>query len=224
MSYKKILLVIVSCLCVLAVSIIGVNVTRGTLGSETPQTGTGFFISLNGHILTTYENVANASNIRVEYQGISEKAQLIGYDESNDLAVIKIEKTTLPVQFSYNSARKGENVLAIGYSDTGNGSLDSEASFGHINKIQGSSGDIRHYVIDAYNHTGYAGSPIFDKNGAVIGIASAVTGQVLKIGYARPLLETYSLSFRENQYTKGTDSKYLVAQAEERVVRLTSFR
>ena len=165
---------------------------------STPISGSGFIITEDGYILTNYHVVeeANKMNYPIKvatYSGDEYDAVIVGYDEENDVALIKIDATGLsPVTIgSINDTKVGETVYAIGnplgeltYTFT-NGivsALDRE-----INTESGIS--INMFQTNVTINSGNSGGPIINSYGEVIGIASAKyadTG-VEGLGFAIPV-------------------------------------
>ena len=74
------------------------SITTNYFGYQTTSAaaGSGFILTQDGYILTNYHVVEGSNSIKVTtYDGTSYDAQLIGYDESNDIAVLKIDATDL---------------------------------------------------------------------------------------------------------------------------------
>ena len=85
--------------------------------STSAASGSGFIISDDGYILTNFHVIEDSSHISVSmYNGDSYDATLIGYDESNDIAVLKIDAEGLaPVILGdSNYLNVGDSVVAIG--------------------------------------------------------------------------------------------------------------
>ena len=85
--------------------------------STSAASGSGFVISDDGYILTNFHVIEDSDSISVSmYNGDSYEADLIGYDESNDIAVLKIEAEGLaPVILGdSNNLNVGDSVVAIG--------------------------------------------------------------------------------------------------------------
>lgn len=81
--------------------------------STSAASGSGFIISDDGYILTNYHVIENSSSISVSmYNGESYDATLIGYDESNDIAVLKIEAEGLApvILVDSNNLNVGEQI------------------------------------------------------------------------------------------------------------------
>ena len=146
--------------------------------------GSGFFISPQGHIATNYHVIENANDIQVEYfqKGVKlvHKAKVIVVDKQNDLAILQISDSSfrtlakLPYSFSTNIKDVGSDVFALGYplEDM----MGSEIKFtdGKISSKTGAEGDITCYQISVPLQPGNSGGPLFDSNGELIGVNSAI--------------------------------------------------
>ncbi len=164
--------------------------------------GSGFIIRPDGAIVTNAHVVAGATRIQVAMRdGTTYPARLIGSDETNDLAVIKIDAKNLPVAplGSSTDLLIGEWAIAIGnpygflfansepsvtagvVSGTGrNLAAPSEGSGVYVDMIQ----------TDASINPGNSGGPLVDATGEVIGVNSSIfspSGGSIGIGFAIPI-------------------------------------
>ncbi|MBS0505429.1 MAG: Do family serine endopeptidase [Proteobacteria bacterium] len=161
--------------------------------------GSGFIISADGYIVTNNHVVAPGrqgavvESITVTLPDRREfKARLVGRDLASDLAVLKIDAgANLPfVQFGDSThARVGDWVLAIGNPFGLGGTVTSGiVSAVHRNTGQGGAYD-RYIQTDASINMGNSGGPMFDLQGNVIGINTAIfspSGGNVGIGFAIP--------------------------------------
>lgn len=161
------------------VGIVTTITTNGMWGQQTSASaGSGFILTADGYIVTNYHVVEGGSSVTVStYDGDSYAARVVGCDESNDLAVLKIEATGLsPVVLGSSSALNvGDTVLAIGnplgeltFSLTGGmvSALDREISFS-----DGSMMDL--IQTDCAINSGNSGGALFNLYGEVVGITNA---------------------------------------------------
>ena len=140
--------------------------------------GSGFIITEDGYILTNYHVVAGANAINVEmYNGDTYKAELIGCDDSNDIAVLKIDaKDLTPVTFGDSDKTVvGEDVLAIG---NPLGDLHFSLTRGVVSALDRNvtfSGNMHLKLIqtDCAINSGNSGGALFNMYGEVIGITNA---------------------------------------------------
>ena len=167
--------------------------------STSAASGSGFIISNDGYILTNHHVIEDSSHISVSmYNGDSYDAVLIGYDKSNDIAVLKIDAEGLaPVILGdSNNLNIGDDVLAIGnplgeltFSLTAGkiSAKDREVTFSNnttMNLLQ----------TDCAINSGNSGGALFNLYGEVIGVTNAKYGNssnssasIDNIGFAIPI-------------------------------------
>ena len=156
-------------------------------------TGSGFFISADGFIVTNNHVVENAEEINVKLSdGRELKARLIGRDPLTDLAVIKVEGATFPfVSFEDKAEpRVGDWVIAVGNPFGLGGTATAGIVSAKARDIGGQENPYTDFIqIDAAINRGNSGGPTFDIYGRVIGVNSAIyspTGGSVGIGFAIP--------------------------------------
>ncbi|MBR5947085.1 MAG: trypsin-like peptidase domain-containing protein, partial [Clostridia bacterium] len=144
-------------------------------------TGSGFFITDDGYILTNAHVVEDAVNVRITtYDGTVYDATIIGSDVRTDIAVLKAPRDAVVQTLTLGDServRTGDFVLAIGH-PTGE-ELSFTATFGMVGAVERSvtiDGVRNDYIqIDAAINPGNSGGPLFDMNGLVVGVNSAKT-------------------------------------------------
>ncbi len=153
--------------------------------------GTGFIISTDGQIATNAHVVADATSIEVQFaDGSSAPAKVLGLDRTDDLAVIKVDKTGLTALPLGNSAELqiGEPVVAIGnaLALTG-GPTATEGIVSGLDRTidTNDGGHLTHLVqTDAAINPGNSGGPLLTLDGKVVGINSAGSQDAQNIGFA----------------------------------------
>ena len=175
-------------------------ITTNYWGFQTtqPASGSGFIFSDDGYILTNYHVISGASSVTVTmYDGSTYDAVIVGYDASNDIAVLKIEETGLtPVILGdSDTINVGDTVVAIGnplgeltFSLTSGvvSALDREVTFS-----DGTRMDL--IQTDCAINSGNSGGALFNLYGEVIGITNAKFSSsgsgasIDNIGFAIPL-------------------------------------
>ena len=154
------------------------------------SSGSGFFISPDGYIVTNNHVVENASEITVTLKDERElKAEVVGRDEATDLAVIKVTGRGFPYVNFENAAkpRVGDWVLAVGNPF----GLGGTATAGIVSAYGRDIHDqfVDFIQVDAAINRGNSGGPTFDTYGRVIGVNSAIfspTGGSVGMGFAIP--------------------------------------
>ncbi|HET9002845.1 MAG TPA: trypsin-like peptidase domain-containing protein [Gemmatimonadaceae bacterium] len=168
----------------------------------TPGLGSGFIVRQDGVIVTNAHVVAGATRVSVALRdGTTYPAQIVGVDEANDLAVLKIEKRGLPVAPLGNSDNLliGEWAIAIGNPYgflLGNSepSVTAGVISGTGRNLVGASEGGGMYVdmvqTDAAINPGNSGGPLLNALGEVVGVNSSIyspSGGSIGLGFAIPI-------------------------------------
>ena len=152
---------------------------------RTSALGSGFIIDDDGIVVTNNHVIQGAEDIFVTVNGEKEyQAEIIGADPLSDIAVLKIksEEKFLPVKFgNSDKARVGDWVIAIG-NPFGLGGTVTAGIISARNRSIGLSRYEDYIQTDASINSGNSGGPLFDMNGDVIGINTAILGQSGSIG------------------------------------------
>ncbi len=147
--------------------------------------GSGFIIDEKGIVITNNHVIQDAEDIIVRVNGDEEfKAKIIGSDPLSDIAVLQLEtdKKFIPVAFGdSDKARIGDWVIAIG-NPFGLGGTVTSGIISARNRSIGLSRYEDYIQTDASINSGNSGGPLFDMNGDVIGINTAILGRSGSIG------------------------------------------
>jgi serine protease Do len=154
--------------------------------------GSGFVIDASGIVITNNHVIGDANDISVIFHdGTKLKAEIIGKDSKVDLAVLRVkpEKPLRAVPFGDSEKmRPGDWVIAIGNPFGLGGSVSAGIVSARGRNIE--SGPYDNYIqTDAAINKGNSGGPLFNMNGEVIGINTAIlspTGGSVGIGFAVP--------------------------------------
>jgi len=154
--------------------------------------GSGFIIDPSGYVVTNNHVIDGADKITVTLDdGSSYKAKLVGRDAKTDIALLKIEASKpLPyVTFGDSGkSRVGDWVIAVGNPFGLGGTVTAGIVSGHDRNIDAGPYD-DFLQIDAPINPGNSGGPLFNQQGQVIGIDSAIyspNGGSVGIGFAIP--------------------------------------
>jgi serine protease Do len=165
---------------------------------EAGSLGSGFIISPDGYIVTNNHLIAGLTGTGVVDQvtvtttdGKEYPARIVGRDDTSDLALLKIEGRNMPfVQWGDSTkARVGDWVIAIGEPYGFGGTVTAGIISALHRGVSGNGAYDRYIQTDAAINMGNSGGPMFDLNGNVIGINSALispTGASVGIGLAIP--------------------------------------
>lgn len=159
---------------------------------ERHSLGSGFIVDSQGYVVTNNHVIDDASEIHVILSDNTKlDATVVGRDEKTDLALIKVKtKKSLPfVKFGDSEkTRVGDWVVAIGNPFGLGGSVTAGILSARARNINGSAFD-DFLQTDASINRGNSGGPLFNTNGEVIGINTAIfspSGGSIGIGFAIP--------------------------------------
>ena len=147
--------------------------------------GSGFIIDEKGIVVTNNHVIQDAEDIIVRLNDEKEfKAKVIGADPLSDIAILQLESNEKfkPVKFgNSDNARIGDWVIAIG-NPFGFGGTVTSGIISARNRSLGLSRYEDYIQTDASINSGNSGGPLFDMNGDVIGINTAILGRSGSIG------------------------------------------
>ena len=183
------------------------SITTNYWGFQTTSAvaGSGFILTEDGYILTNYHVVENSSSITVAmYNGDTYDATLIGYDESNDVAVLKVDAEGLsPVVLGdSDNLNVGDSVVAIG---NPLGELTFSLTSGTVSaldrEVTMSSGISMELIqTDCAINSGNSGGALFNMHGEVVGITNAKYSgssgsgaSIDNIAFAIPINDVYGI-------------------------------
>ena len=202
--------------------------TQSFFGTQTGTvSGSGFILSEDGYILTNYHVVEDADKGSLPvtvmlHDGTSYEARIVGKEEVNDLAVLKIEATGLQAAVLGNSdeMQVGDEIYVVG---NPLGELEFSMSTGHVSALNRSittegASDIPMFQLDAAVNHGNSGGPVYNARGEVVGIVTAKNSgsDVEGLGFAIPSSDAARIA--EDLVTKGyvTGKAYLGIWTDER--------
>ncbi|MBP5167529.1 MAG: trypsin-like peptidase domain-containing protein [Oscillospiraceae bacterium] len=187
----------------------------GQLASSTVM-GTGFIVTDDGYILTNFHVVQEAyyagqTATVTLYDGGNYDAEIVGCEEDNDIAVLKIKKNGLSsVCIGDSSGMKvGESIYAVGHPL---GSLTYTMTAGIISALDRSISveagkSVHMFQVDAAINSGNSGGPIYNSRGEVIGMATAKYSRtgIEGLGFAIPISEAaeYATQIIKYGYVPG---------------------
>ena len=170
------------------------------------STGSGFFVSKLGHIVTNEHVVQNCGSITVGDTAMKQVAvTLVETDRRNDLALLKISSTKMASAETMSLIRKlgiktvplasegllrsddvelGEDVLVSGYPYGDIFSNAIKVTKGIVSANRGVGDDFGQFQIDAAVQPGNSGGPIYDENGNIVGV---VVAQLNKLKIAKAI-------------------------------------
>ncbi len=207
--------------------------------------GTGFFVASDGRVLTNAHVVRNCASVSVGLSpasasipspaGIS-RAQVIGRDVTNDLALLATSLHPDAVPGWRFSVRQGEDIAIYGFPLAGLLANGGGITTGTIAALSGVNQDSRELQITAPIQPGNSGGPVFDRSGNIVGIVVAKldalriaqatedipenVGFAIKASVARDFLETAMQSPQAAPATAPLTTPDLAALARQITVQV----
>ena len=140
------------------------------------QTGTGFLVSTNGHVVTNQHVVDGCvGDIKGNLTGEAPASLgLVSSDETNDLALLQMPGTFKEVaKIKDKAVQSGDSVVAIGFPFHGLLTSDFTVTTGIVSSLSGILNDTRFLQISAAVQPGNSGGPLLAPGGDVVGVVAA---------------------------------------------------
>lgn len=139
------------------------------------STGTAFFVSWEGALLTNHHVVANAKRVQVRLDDDLLDATVLATDSANDLALLQVEaiRTPLPLRKA-NALVRGQEVFTLGFPLILLQGQEQKATFGRVNALTGFQGDQRFAQVDVPIQPGNSGGPLLNHRGEVVGVVTSM--------------------------------------------------
>jgi S1-C subfamily serine protease len=181
---------------------------RNRDSSNSPAaSGTGFFISPDGYLLTNYHVVSGSHKIVVRSGDSDRPAKVVKIDAGNDLAVLKVDGNFGAVPLGdVRAVAVGDSVMTIGYPNIQVQGSAAKFTKGEVSSLTGFQDDARLFQISVPIQPGNSGGPLIDDRGNAVGITNAqlsalkmiaTSGSIpqnvnyaVKISYAQLLLDS----------------------------------
>jgi hypothetical protein len=137
-------------------------------------TGTGFFITDDGYLISNNHVVKDATKVRLVTSAGLIDAKVIQVDAANDLALLKAEGRFAPLPIASSRAvHLGNSVATVGFPNIGLQGFAPKLAKGEIASLSGASDDARYFQISVPVQPGNSGGALVDEHGNVVGIVSA---------------------------------------------------
>jgi S1-C subfamily serine protease len=149
------------------------------------SSGTAFLIDGKGYLVTNAHVLKGSGAVVVNDKGEEFDAKIVNIDQEKDIAILKIDDedykpfTSLPYGIKKNRAELGEELFTLGYPRD-----EVVYNMGYLSAESGFNGDTTNYQISLSANPGNSGSPVFNKNGEVVGILSTRQTQAEGVVFA----------------------------------------
>ncbi|MCD0488911.1 serine protease [Pedobacter sp. MC2016-14] len=192
--------------------------------------GTGFAISTNGYILTSFHVIERSDSIYVQSaNGDSYKVNVTYKDPVNDIAILKIiDKSfvlgSLPYTLTRNQLGLGESVYTLGFPKD-----DIVFGKGYLSSQSGFNGDSLAYQVAIDVNPGNSGGPLLDNSGNIVGIINAKESNTdgatfaVKAKYLREALSTIPQDSIVGKISSSKKSSIRKMEASKQVSKIQNY-
>lgn len=169
--------------------------------SLTGDTGSGFFVTPEGQLVTNEHVVHECKTIAVQFHNVTLPANLIARDPANDLAVLDTHNPGKTAVSMRESARLGEGIAVFGFPLNGILSSGGNFTLGNVTATSGLGDDSRHFQISAPVQPGNSGGPLLDLSGNVVGIVQAKFNAIRMASVTNDIAENINFAIKSEIIT-----------------------
>lgn len=194
--------------------------------------GTGFFITKDGYLLTNQHVVDGAEEVVIIYGKTAYRADLIKKSRKQDLALLKVnlfprvkdgvcseERPTVELLSLSSDIQVGQSIYAIGFPETSILGYEPKVTKGIVSSLSGIKGREDWFQMDAMITHGNSGGPVADAWGNVVGVASNGVGLSDNYNYAIKVSEVQKFLANSVQVSHGYKGKRIsVEKMTHRVI------
>lgn len=199
--------------------------------------GTGFFITKDGYLLTNHHVVDEAEEIVIVYGKTAYHADVVMKSRKQDLALLKVnlfprvkdgvyaeERPTVQSLPLNSDCRVGQSIYAIGFPETSILGYEPKVTKGIVSSMSGFKGREDQFQMDAMITHGNSGSPVVDIWGNVVGVASGGVRVSENYNYAIKTSEVLKFLPNTVRVTRGYSGKRIsVEKMTRRVIAATVY-
>jgi S1-C subfamily serine protease len=153
----------------------GADSSGRVIAESRPQSsGTGFFITRDGYLITNEHVLGDSTQIRVVTSSGILPAKVVKVDTGNDLALLKTEGTFAPLPVTKSRSTKlGATVITVGFPNIDLQGFAPKLARGEIGSLAGAQDDARFFQISVPVQPGNSGGALVDEHGNAIGVVSS---------------------------------------------------
>jgi TPR repeat protein len=172
---------------------------EGVAESRPESSGSGFFITDDGYLITNQHVADEGAAVRVLTGNGAIPAKVVKVDRANDLALLKVEGKFAPLAITFSrGVRLGSTAATVGFPNVGLQGYSPKLAKGEIASLAGIQDDARHFQISVPVQPGNSGGALVDERGNVIGVVVAKLSQKAAIATTGTLAENVSYAVKSS--------------------------
>jgi TPR repeat protein len=175
--------------------------------AATITTGSGFFVSMDGRVLTNAHVVENCQQTNLRTANGTVSARVLARDTGNDLALLASGLNPTRAGTLRPSVRLGEEIVVYGYPLSGLLASGGNFTMGNIAALSGIRDDSRFLQISAPVQPGNSGGPVLDRQGNVVGIVVAKLDAVKLAGAIKDIPQNVNFAIKSTVAASFLDAQ-----------------
>ena len=181
--------------------------SKADAASRPERTGSGFFITDDGYLITNRHVVGESATVHVLTAKGVIPTKIVKVDKANDLALLKIDGkfAALPVTLS-RGMRLGSTAATVGFPNVGLQGFSPKLAKGEIASLSGVQDDARHFQISVLVQPGNSGGALVDDRGNVIGVVVAKLSQKAALATTGTLAENVNYALKSSHLLSFLES------------------
>jgi TPR repeat protein len=185
----------------------GVVNSSPVAGGSSIASGTGFFITDNGYLISNNHVVKDAVKVSLLTSAGLIGAKVVQVDADNDLALLKADGkfSSLPIVAS-DAVKLGGTVATVGFPNIDLQGFSPKLTKGEISSLNGVQDDRRYFQISVAVQPGNSGSALVDAHGNVVGIVSAKLNVAAALAVSGVLPENVNYAVKSSFLLKFLES------------------
>jgi S1-C subfamily serine protease len=154
---------------------VGADSSAASIAQTRPESsGTGFFITADGYLITNQHVAGNEAQVRLVTQAGLISAKVVKVDAANDLALLKAEGKFAPLPVvSSRAVKMGSTVATVGFPNIGLQGFAPKLAKGEIAALSGAQDDPKYFQVSVPVQPGNSGGALVDERGNVVGVVAA---------------------------------------------------
>ncbi len=185
-------------------------------------TGTGFFVSSNGYVVSNEHVVGACREVATKIKGEVIKFKIITTDINNDIGLIKTDFNNANyLNINPSGADIGEDIVAFGYPLSDKLSSSVKLTRGIVSSLSGPGNNYSLIQIDAAIQPGNSGGPVLNYNSQVVGIASAGLRKVKMLVEEEYIPENVNFAVSASSLTNFLKANDVIIDSKENKVAST---
>ena len=153
---------------------VGDSSAAGIVQTRPESSGTGFFITEDGYLITNQHVAGSGAQVRLVTEAGLISAKVVKVDAANDLALLRVEGKFMPLPVvSSRTVKMGSTVTTVGFPNIGLQGFAPKLAKGEIAALSGLQDDPRYFQISVPVQPGNSGGALVDERGNVVGVVAA---------------------------------------------------